>query len=211
MNKRHVIIMICAFLCLMLISLSCSASWLQKYKYRGPCQIPQSLEIGNIFGTWKAVYADYINPHVDFVPGTERIDGTEQLVINENGTYIQSFISDDFVYVSHENKWELVTNVSEGPKLIMYGFRYFPHGLKLADGPLELSPQTVDLIRYQEMRNKTGIKTEKLIVSYPEDGFVFLYPRNCFGDLTLLPMVADQGDPDALAVHNPPFEKIDEE
>ena len=155
------------------------------------------------------VYSNYTSPFGGaFVPGTESINGTERIVFNKNGTYIQTFESEQFNYASTENQSELVSSVNEGPKLVMYGFKYFPHGLYLSGEGLEHSPQMFDELLYQEARQKTGVKTEKFGIKYPKDGFVFLYPRICVGKLALLQMVAaGLGDPDSLGIDHPPFEK----
>jgi hypothetical protein len=178
------------------------------WRYKGPCKWPNDLSSGSIIGTWKAVYSNYISHSGDFVPGTESIDGTERIVFSENGTYIQTFESERFNYASTENQWEFVSSVSEGPKLVMHRFKYYPHGLYLSSAGLELSPQTFDIGLYQDAYRETGIKAEKFSVDYPKDGFVFLYPRICLGKLALLHMVAaGLGDPDSLGIDHPPFEK----
>jgi hypothetical protein len=64
-----------------------------------------------------------------------------------------------------------------------------------------------DCLQYMETYPLREQRRAKIIVEYPIDGFVYLYPRNCLGKLVLLQMVSGTGDPDALAVHNPVFTK----
>lgn len=162
----------------------------------------------DIIGVWRAEYSNYINANADFVEGTTRITGVEELVFDADGTYTQSYHSAEFEYDSLEYRWQLIAGSDEGPKLIMHNLKYFAFGMDLTDGPLNLRPQMADLLRHQRSRAEMGSGAEKLTVDYPEDGFVFLYPRHCLGKLSLLQMTSGPGDPDALAVDNPIFSKV---
>jgi hypothetical protein len=146
-------------------------------------------------------------PDGGFVPGSERISGTEEITLRSDGTYTQRFQSSEFTYERSDNRWELLDHPSEGSKLVMHNLVYFAHGLKLTEGPLELFPQRADVSRYKQLRSETGIEAEKVTVNYPADGFVYLYPRNCLGKLQLLQMTSSWGDPDAQAPLNPMFSR----
>ena len=161
-----------------------------------------------MIGTWRAEYDRFLNPYADFVPGSERISGIEEVVLRPDGTYTQRFQSPEFNYERSGNRWELLDQASVGPKLVMHDLVYFAHGLKLTEGPLELFPQSADLNRYQKLLTETGTRAERLEVDYPDDGFVYLYPRNCLGNLQLLQMTAVRGDPDAVAPDNPMFARV---
>lgn len=181
---------------------------LDDLRYHVACQVPKRIEASDVIDTWRAEYDNYSNPYGDFVPGSERISGIEEIILRPDGTYTQRFQSPEFTYERLGNRWELLDHPSEGPKLVMYNLVYFAHGLKLIEGPLELFPQRADFSRYQRLRFETGIEAEKLTVNYPADGFVYLYPRYCIGKLQLLQMTSSWGDPDALAPLNPMFSKV---
>jgi hypothetical protein len=195
--------LVASLVCLMLLT-----GCLDDLRYHVACQVPKTIETSDVIGTWRAEYDNYINPDVDFVPGTERISGIEEVILRPDGTYTQRFQSPEFTYERLDNRWELVDHPSEGSKLVMHDLVYFAHGLKLTEGPLELFPQSADLNRYQERLTATGIQAEKLEVDYPDDGFVYLYPRNCLGKLQLLQMTAIRGDPDELMPDNPMFSRV---
>lgn len=190
------------------MGLTLLAGCLDDLRYHAACQVPRTMEAPRLIGTWRAEYDNYINPDADFVPGTERINGIEEVILQPDGTYTQRFRSPQYSYERSGNRWELLNHPSEGPKLVMYDLVYFAHGLKLIQGPLELFPQSADLSRYQRLRFETGVEAEKLTVNYPADGFVYLYPRYCIGKLQLLQMTAVRGDPDELAPVNPMFSKV---
>lgn len=190
------------------MGLTLLAGCLDDLRYHAACQVPRTMEASRLIGTWRAEYDNYINPDADFVPGTERISGIEEVILQPDGTYTQRFRSPQYSYERSGNRWELLNHPSEGPKLVMYDLVYFAQGLKLIEGPLELFPQSADLSRYQRLWFETGIEAEKLTVNYPADGFVYLYPRYCIGKLQLLQMTAVRRDPDALAPVNPMFSKV---
>lgn len=192
-----------SLVCLILLS-----GCLDDLRYHVACQVPTTIEPFDVIGTWRTGYNDYLNPDADFVPDTERISGIEEVVLRPDGTYTQRFQSLEFTHERSGNRWELLNHASEGPKLVMHDLVYFAHGLKLIEGPLELFPQRADFSRYQRLRSETDIRTEKLTVNYPSDGFVYLYPRNCLGKLQLLQMTAVRGDPDELAPDNPMFSRV---
>ncbi|MCS6845237.1 MAG: hypothetical protein NZ528_13095 [Caldilineales bacterium] len=190
------------------MGLTLLAGCLDDLRYHMACQVPKTIEASRLIGTWRAEYDNYINPDADFVLGTERISGIEEVILQPDGTYTQRFQSPQYSYERSGNRWELINHPSEGQKLVMYDLVYFAQGLKLSQGPLELFPQRADFSRYQRLRFETGIEAEKLMVNYPADGFVYLYPRYCLGKLQLLQMTSSWGDPDALAPVNPMFSRV---
>ncbi|MFZ2358547.1 MAG: hypothetical protein WA040_04320 [Anaerolineae bacterium] len=196
-------ILIVSLACLVLLS-----GCLDDLHYHVACQVPKAIEHADVIGTWRAEYDNFRNPYGGFVPGSEMISGIEEITLQLDGTYTQSFRSPEYTYERSGNRWELLDHPSEGVKLVMHDLVYFAHGLTLARGPLELFPQSADLNRYQERLTATGIQAEKLEVDYPDDGFVYLYPRNCLGKLSLLQMTSSRGDPDMVAPLNPIFSKV---
>ncbi len=202
-SRHHPTILVVTLLCLALLS-----GCLDDLRYHVACQVPKTIEASDVIGTWRAEYDRFLNPYADFVPGSERISGIEEVVLRPDGTYTQRFQSPEFNYERSGNRWELLDQASVGPKLVMHDLVYFAHGLKLTEGPLELFPQSADLNRYQKLLTETGTRAERLEVDYPDDGFVYLYPRNCLGNLQLLQMTAVRGDPDAVAPDNPMFARV---
>lgn len=137
--------------------------------------MPQNNEASDVIGTWRAEYDRFLNPYA--VRTRFRTDQRHRdHILRPDGTYTQRFQSPEFNYKHSGNRWELMDQASEGPKLVMLDLVYFAHGLKLIEGPLELFPQRADFARYQQLRSETGIRAEKLTVNYPADGFVYLYP-----------------------------------
>jgi hypothetical protein len=191
-----------------LVCLTLLSGCLDDLRYHVACQVPQTIAASDVIGAWRAEYDNYGNPDGGFVPGSERISGTEEITLRSDGTYTQRFQSSEFTYERSDNRWELLDHPSEGSKLVMHNLVYFAHGLKLTEGPLELFPQRADVSRYKQLRSETGIEAEKVTVNYPADGFVYLYPRNCLGKLQLLQMTSSWGDPDAQAPLNPMFSRV---
>ena len=192
------------------------------FRYKGPCKAPGEFTKDDVLGQWKALYVDYQSPY--FVPDTpdpvsvmtlqkeaEKISGADSLTFYKNGTYIQQFQGDSFVYRSQPLRWELEKDNFGYPKLVMHGLRYFAFGISNAEGPLYLHPQNVDQIRYQK-QNIISTESNQPIIAYPSDGYVFLYPRSCLGKTVLVQMVGiNCCDPDNLAVVHPVFERRMEE
>ena len=191
-----------------LVCITLLSGCLDDLRYHVACQAPKTIETSDVIGTWRAQYDNFRNPYGGFVSGSEMISGIEEITLQPDGSYTQSFRSPEYTYEHSGNRWELLDHPGEGPKLVMHDLVYFAHGLKLTEGPLELFPQRADFSRYQQLRSETGIRAEKLTVNYPADGFVYLYPRNCLGKLQLLQMTSSWGDPDAQAPLNPMFSKI---
>jgi len=139
------------------------------------------------------------------------MEGVEVLLINSDGTYRQFYMSSDYFYASPVNRWEFIPATPDGPKLRMEGMKYFAEGIARANGAsqMRLSPQTVDLLRIQDHKKSTDSRDEAFTtgVIYPDYGYVFLYPRLCKGELSLVPMGWRVSDPDGLAIDSPVFQK----
>lgn len=139
------------------------------------------------------------------------MEGQESITLYDDGTYQQVFVSGAFSYTSPTNKWELILDSPDGPKLQMYDMKYFAEGVAQANSyvPITLHPQVVDRLRVQDYRETQGWD-EGLIwdvqVVYPERGYIFLYSRRCAGELSLVQMVFRPSDPDNLVIENPVFQ-----
>lgn len=179
---------------------------LDDIRYNMPCRIPQDVKEQELLGVWQLKYHNYINLDSE----STKITGTETLILLSNGAYIQVFDGPEHVYVGQAHEWKLIVDEGDGPKLAMTGLRYYANGVEWADGPLLLSLQMPDLLRYDKIYPLFSERRARLTVNYPEDGFVFLYPRDCLGKFVLLQMVSGPVDPDDLTVHNPVFSKIGE-
>lgn len=177
---------------------------LNALRYNGPCRVPNGIDSSDLIGTWQIRYRNYDNPNSPSSP----ITGIETLIINADGTYSQQFQSDTYNYVGEVYQWSLVLDEGDGPKLQMMDLVYFTDGIEQKDGPLVLSLQMPDQLRFQDLYPNRDERTTKIVVNYPDDGFVYLYPRHCFDKFVLLQMVSDSGDPDDLTVHNPVYERI---
>jgi len=191
------------------------------FRYSGPCSAPRQFASKEVIGQWQTVYDAYQSS--DYVPYSrdplvamseppkhaDAISGIDILTFYDDGTYNQVFKGDDFVYKSSSLRWELNLNGPEGPKLRMYGLKYFAFGISNAEGPLYLQPQNPDQLRYQREQGELT-SLDEIIIAYPYDGYLFLYPRSCLGKTVLLQMVGiNCCDPDDLSVHHPVFEKVD--
>ncbi|MBM4459905.1 MAG: hypothetical protein FJ011_19445 [Chloroflexi bacterium] len=147
-----------------------------------------------------------------------RITGEEQVVINRDGTYRQTFSSGSYTFTGPLNTWHLIIDPAAGPMLQMDGMKYFAAGIVLADSPIHLSlgAQMADQLRAQDYYQKhpveqtttSGITHRDTGFVYPDIGFVYLFPRLCTGKLSLLQMVFGGGDPDNLTVRNPIFTRV---
>lgn len=136
--------------------------------------------------------------------------GEETLMLNENGTYQHSFVSGTYSYTSPINRWELVEDTPDGPKLRMEGMKYFAEGVAQANSMvnIRLRPQMADQMRVQEfLMASKEVEPFKVVVTYPDDGFIYLYPRLCNGELSLVQMGLHVYDPDDLVVVNPVFRR----
>jgi hypothetical protein len=96
----------------------------------GPCDVPEALVESEVIGVWQADYDNYTHDYTRNVPDAY-IKGVEQISIQRDGAYTQTFESPDFTYHSSANKWRLVDD-NEGPKLEMQGLRYFANGIEIS-------------------------------------------------------------------------------
>jgi len=139
------------------------------------------------------------------------MEGEEMVVLYENGTFQQMFFSDAYSYTSPLLTWELISNTPDGPKLRMNGMKYFAEGNAQANSSIQmiLKPQTIDLLRIQEYVESIEPSPEGLGggVLYPDFGYIYLYPRMCEDELSLVQMGWRVGDPDNLVTSNPVFQK----
>ncbi len=197
LQSNFVIVLIIVLTCTLTILNGC----LDDIRYNMPCQIPDTVERLDIVETWQLTYNNFWNPDSP----SEKVSGTETLILSEDGTYTQEFRSADFDYDGQGN-WELVTNEGDGPKLAMHGLKYFANGVEYSNKGLLLSLQMPDGLRYKETHDRVE-RNAKVVVNYPTDDFVYLYPRSCLRKFVLLQMVSGGGDPDDLMVHNPVFTK----
>ena len=139
------------------------------------------------------------------------MEGQETITLYDDETYQQVFVSGAFSYTSSVNKWELILDSPDSPKLRMHDMKYLAEGVAQARSyvPITLQPQVIDRLRVQDYRETQGW-SEGLIwdvqVVYPEQGYIFLYPRKCAGKLSLVQMVFRPSDPDNLVVENPVFQ-----
>ena len=202
MRRKTILIIISVFLLSLLLCIGFVFAFVNGIRYNGPCNVPDTTTMEDITGTWRIQYKNYFS-----ISSGKPINGEEIIVINPDGTYTQTFHSRTYNYESPVNQWKLVTDSGGGSKLVMYNLKYFADGLDLSDGPLHLGPQLPDAIKEQSFRRETG-KDSHAYIDYPGDGFVYLYPRNCIGKLSLLQMRTGSGDPDNLAVYNLPFTKV---
>lgn len=202
MSVKHVV------LCVVLtLAISMLAGCLDDdfFRYKGPCQRPDNVEQSEIVGVWQAHYRGFWNPDSP----SSQISGVETLNIRTDGTYSQHFESTEYNYTGPANKWSLVLDEGDGAKLKMEGLRYFANGLDYVDGPLNLSLQLPDWEAYVDSTPLIADRKAKIVVNYPEDGFVYLYPRTCRGKFVLIQMVSGSVDPDNRAVHNPVYTKVE--
>ena len=174
------------------------------FRYKGPCQRPDSVEQSQIIGVWQAHYREFWNPDSP----SSQISGVETLNIHADGTYTQHFQAAGYNYTGPANQWSLVLDEGDGAKLQMEGLRYYANGLDYVNRPLNLRLQMADKLDYKESVPLADQKA-MIVVNYPEDEFVYLYPRTCRGEFVLLQMVSGGGDPDDLTVHNPVFTKVE--
>jgi hypothetical protein len=175
-------------------------------RYNRACEPPDSIVMADILGTWQIEYRNYSDSSLE---ESQRINGIERIVIHADGTYTQTFSGSASEYQSEVNQWELMRE-PDGPKIAMYGLKYFASGIENSESALLLKVQIADSLRFQAEYPPPNNVEADLTINYPEEGFVYLYPRNCLWKLGLVQMVAGSSDPDAIAVHNPVFEKLTE-
>ncbi len=141
------------------------------------------------------------------------MEGIETVHLREDGTYQHTFRSTDYSYESPKQQWEFIStdDAPDGPKVRMEGMKYFAEGVAQANSTarIVLKPQTADLLRIQEYVESTEPRPEGVGggVVYPDFGYVFLYPRVCQGELSLVQMGFRVGDPDNPVIRSPIFRR----
>jgi len=141
------------------------------------------------------------------------MDGRETLILREDGTFQQTFHSNEYSYEGPIQKWEYISEESapDGPKMRMHGMKYFAEGVIQANSTVSitLKAQVVDLLRIQDYVESNHPHSGEVSggVVYPDWGHVYLYPRLCQGELSLLQMGFRVGDPDNLVVRSPVFQR----
>jgi hypothetical protein len=139
------------------------------------------------------------------------MEGREIVTLNEDGTYQHSFISRTYTYTSPLHRWEFIGDTPDGPKLRMHGMKYFSEGIRQANSfvHITLSPQRADLDRWQKyFQSHSPSETADLVVgvAYPEAGFIYLYPRICEREISLVQMGFRVGSDD-WRPNNPVFRR----
>ncbi len=178
------------------------------------CFLPNTpIADSQLIGTWQAVYEDYnaaAFPESD-PSNSDYVSGMDTIVLRADGSYSQRFVGEDGTTIERMGTWRRIDNEEDGIKLELSGLAYVANGLHTVDEPLRLRAQRFDLLRYQELRGLLPPDPDtRLSVNYPADGYVFLYPRVCYGDpaLVLVQMAVGRGDPDARGRQNPPFMRV---
>lgn len=171
----------------------------------GPCGVPKQLHEGDLTGGWQLTYANFLTE-----PSSILMNGDETLFLYEDGVYAHTFISSEYAYRDGGNTWEFILDAPDSPKLKMNGMKYFADGIERAtpDKPFNLSPQMPDSFRVQDYnKDKKGDQWVRSGLDYPTDGFIYLYPRLCDGELALVQMMDPRQDPDDMTVQNPVFRR----
>lgn len=169
----------------------------------GPCALPKEVSENDLLGKWQLSYSNYLTD-----PSRVILNGDETVILNEDGTYAHMFNSSGYAYHDESNPWELVLDAPDSPKLRMHGMKYFADGTERANTqePFDISAQMPDRLRIQDYdKNKSGEQWIRKGVTYPTDGFIYLYPRLCDGELALVQMMDPRQDPDDMSVQNPVF------
>lgn len=140
-----------------------------------------------------------------------RMEGQETVTLNSDGTYQQTFVSSTYSYTSPLQHWEFITDAPDGPKLRMHGMKYFSEGIRQANSSVHitLSPQRADRDRWDKFfKSHSRSETAGLVVgvAYPEAGFIYLYPRKCERELSLVQMGFRVGSDD-WRPNNPVFRR----
>lgn len=134
------------------------------------------------------------------------LNGEETLKFWKNGTYQQIFVSGTYTYTSPINQWELITTAGDSPKIKLYDGIYFPAGIAQAfnKNDIFLNPQ------HSDSNLVPRSSRPSLLITYPKDGFIYLSPRICSGELSLTQMIHQRYDADDWTVKNPVFTQSDD-
>lgn len=138
-----------------------------------------------------------------------QMEGQETIMLNQDGTYRQTFASSTYSYTSPLYRWEFIGDTPDGPKLRMNNMKYFAEGVPQGNSAvfIMLQPQVVDSLRVQKYEQAHPQENWVISVAYPDDGFIYLYPRLCDGRLSLAQMVFRPSDADNQVVTNPVFRR----
>ncbi|MBX3016092.1 MAG: hypothetical protein KF832_31510 [Caldilineaceae bacterium] len=171
------------------------------------CDPPDAIEHSDIIGEWSLLYSNHYvsDPITDTSSSTTYpLNGQEFLSFLANGTYQHEFTAEDYTYKSFSQKWEIDNQALDGPKLKLAEYIYFAAGVPQALSPntIALAPQMPEQLKIQEQQ---GIIQGSDLITYPTDGYVYLYPRYCSGQLVLQQMVVGPQDPDDMSIQNPVF------
>jgi hypothetical protein len=172
-------------------------------KLYGPCDIPKRLSKSDLIGEWQLNYSDFLTELTK-----EVLNGNESIVLDEDGIYVHSFTSNGYAYHDQGNRWELVLDAPDSPKVKMKNMKYFAFGIEQAEtqGSFALSAQMADRFRIQDYdKDKSGAQWVSKGVTYPTDGYIYLYPRLCDGELALVQMMHPRQDTDDMSVQYPVF------
>ena len=172
----------------------------------GPCRLPKQLSESDLFGEWHLNYTDFLTE-----PSRVLLSGDEAVILNADHTFAHTFQSSEFSYADEGKRWELLLDAPDSPKLKMHGMKYFADGPDQADPrvPYSISPQMPDRFKIQDYNeDHRGDHWIRMGVTYPTDGFIYLYPRLCDGALSLVQMMDPRQDPDDMTVQNPVFKRV---
>lgn len=195
--KKAGVVMTCAVVAIWAVA---ACAGIQVY---GPCAVPKELTRNDLIGEWQLNYTDFITD-----PSKVVLTGVETVTLERDGTYAHSFDSEDYIYADAGMEWEWITDTPDSPKLKMHGMKYFADGPDRANTQklFELSPQMSDIFRIQDYNEKkSGKQWVSPGVTYPIEGYIYLYPRLCNGVLSLVQMMDPRQDPDDMTVQNPVF------
>lgn len=141
--------------------------------YIAPIACGHSLWVreSDVIGTWQTTYGS--------------LDGgfTEQITFNADYTYIQVFENG----LENRSTWQLIKGEPDSPKILLNnGWFYYTTDdltyeveLGTITKSKQLTPQVLDMLEYGS----------KITINYPNDGYLYMYPRMCQGKFTLQGMV----------------------
>lgn len=152
--------------------------------YIAPLACGHSLWVreSDVIGTWQTTYGS--------------IDGgfTEQITLNANYTYVQVFENG----LENRSTWQLIKGEPYSPKILLnYGwFYYTTTDYTVGEAELgtitkskQLTPQVIDIVEHGS----------EIVINYPKDGYIYMYPRICQGKFALQGMVDHDVDLDSRA------------
>ncbi len=173
-------------------------------KLYGPCDVPRNASREELFGVWQLSY-DSIFLGVESSPR----EGEEIVTLRSSGVYSHTFTSGDYSYHDQGQQWELILDTIDSPKLRMHNMKYFAAGIAESDRRLDLGVPMVDSLKIQKhnLSLRAGEDWVDSGVSYPSDGFIYLFIRLCEDELSLVQMESGITDPDNRLEQNPVFQR----